>query len=275
MQIIAETSVADLTKTSSIGRRARPLLAATILVAGCASAPGKVAAKGDADRPDVGPPGADRVNDPAEPVNRVIFAGNQFVDRNALQPVARGYQANVPGVVRGSIRNFVGNLGEPQVAVNEVLQGNLGRAWDTTQRFAVNTTVGGLGLFDAATDCSLPHRDADFGETLGVWDVGPRPAVQLPLFGPSNVRDSLGRVLGLVANPLSFVPATAVASAAGGGLGVVDGRARLLHTTDALEHQSLDYYATLRSINAQRRAALVADGISGGTSDAAKLEAAK
>ncbi len=121
----------------------------------------------------------------------------------------------------------------------------------------------------AATDWSLPHRDADFGETLGVWGVGPGPAVQLPLFGPSNMRDSAGRVVGLVTNPFSFVPGGAVATAsiAGTGLGVVDGRARLLPTTDALQKQSLDHYATLRSINAQRRAALIADGEAGGTSD--------
>ena len=86
----------------------------------------------------------ERTNDPAEPTNRTIFAGNQFVDRNALRPVARGYNEYVPDGVRRGLHNFVQNLGEPAIAVNDLLQGNAHRAWNTTQRFAINTTVGGL-----------------------------------------------------------------------------------------------------------------------------------
>jgi phospholipid-binding lipoprotein MlaA len=208
-------------------------------------------------------------NDPAEPTNRAIFAGNQFVDRHALQPVARGYEDHVPGRVRKSIHNFVGNLGQPVIAVNDVLQGNFSRAWNTTQRFAINTTAGGVGLFDVATDWNRPEHSADFGQTLGVWGVGPGPAVQLPLFGPSNVRDGVGKIVGLVANPANFVSggaATAV-GAVSGGLGLVDGRANQLGTTDSLEHTSLDYYATLRSAMAQHRAAVVEEGKAGLVTD--------
>jgi phospholipid-binding lipoprotein MlaA len=208
-------------------------------------------------------------NDPAEPTNRAIFAGNQFVDHHALQPVARGYKDHVPDRVRKSIHNFVGNLGQPAVAVNDVLQGNFSRAWNTTQRFAINTTVGGVGLFDVATDWNRPEHSADFGQTLGVWGVGPGPAVQLPIFGPSNVRDGFGKIVGLITNPVNFVPGGAAATVgmASGGLGVVDGRADLLSTTDSLEHSSLDYYAALRSATAQRRAALVAEGKAGLVTD--------
>lgn len=218
-------------------------------LAGCATAPTDPAARAE----------YQRNNDPAEPTNRVIFAGNQFVDRNALQPVARGYQDYVPGVVRKRVHNFLGNLGQPEVAVNDVLQGNFGRAWNTTQRFAINTTVGGAGLFDVATGWDRPAHAADFGQTLGSWGVGPGPAVQLPLFGPSNARDSVGKLAGLVMNPTSYIPGVVVAdiSQASSGLGVVDGRAELLKTTDSLEHSSLDYYATLRSVMAQRRAKAV------------------
>jgi phospholipid-binding lipoprotein MlaA len=205
-------------------------------------------------------------NDPAEPTNRAIFGGNQFVDRHVLQPVARGYEDYVPGRVRKSLHNFVSNLGQPAVAINDVLQGNVSRAWTTTQRFAINTTVGGVGLFDVATDWNRPVHSADFGQTLGVWGVGTGPAVQLPLFGPSNVRDSVGQVAGLATNPATFVPggAAAAISTASGGVGFVDTRAGLLSTTDSLERTSVDYYATLRSVAAQRRAKLVAEGKAGG-----------
>jgi phospholipid-binding lipoprotein MlaA len=206
-----------------------------------------------------------RNNDPAEPTNRAIFAGNKFVDDNALQPIARGYEDYVPGRARKSLHNFVSNLGQPAIAVNDVLQGNFSRSWNTLQRFVINTTVGGAGLFDVATDWDRPGHVADFGQTLGVWGVGPGPSVQLPLFGPSNVRDSVGKVVDLVSNPTNFIPggAAATVSTATGSVGFIDGRANLLSTTGPLEHNSLDYYAALRSAAAQRRAALVAEGKAG------------
>lgn len=228
------------------------LLASALTLAACAHAPANPEARAE----------FQKNNDPAEPTNRAVFRANQFVDRNALRPVARGYTEYVPGAVQRGLHNFVSNLEEPGIAVNDVLQGNMSRAWNTTQRFVVNTTVGGVGLFDVATDWNRPHHSADFGQTLGVWGVGPGPAVQLPFFGPSNVRDSVGKVAGFVTNPLTFASggaATAV-NAASGGVGVVDGRARLLPTTDNLERSSLDYYATLRSVMAQRRARFVAEG---------------
>jgi phospholipid-binding lipoprotein MlaA len=202
-------------------------------------------------------------NDPAEPTNRAIFAGNQFLDHHVVKPLARGYENYVPVRVRNSVHNFVSNLGQPAIAVNDVLQGNVSRAWNTTQRFAINTTVGGAGLFDVATDWNRPAHKADFGQTLGVWGAGPGPAVQLPLFGPSNVRDSVGQFVGLVTDPANFVPggvALTAVKATSGTAGFVDSRANLLGTTDALERTSVDYYAALRSAVVQHRAALVAEG---------------
>ncbi|WP_458094466.1 MlaA family lipoprotein [Roseomonas sp. WA12] len=206
-------------------------------------------------------------DDPAEPVNRGVFAANQFLDRNLVAPVARAYRDSLPQVVRSSVGNFAGNLREPMTLANDLLQGNTTRAWNTTQRFVVNSTVGVAGLMDVASDLDLPRHSADFGQTLGVWGVGPGPAVQLPLLGPSNARDTIGTVVGFVANPLSFIPggAIAVIGQVGTGARLIDGRAELLDTTDQLERTSLDYYATLRSANAQRRAALVEEGIRGGT----------
>lgn len=202
----------------------------------------------------------DEANDPAEPTNRVIFEANQWVDRNALQPVARTYQDYVPGGVRTGVRNFGSNLKQPFVLVNDVLQGNMSRAWNTTQRFAVNTTVGGAGLFDPASDWDLPAHDADFGQTLGVWGVGPGPSVQLPLLGPSNLRDTAGTVLGLLGDPAGYVPGLQTVRTISAGVDAVDGRARLLPVTDDLERNSVDYYAALRGLYAQRRTALIEDG---------------
>ncbi|MDQ7249640.1 MlaA family lipoprotein [Dongia sedimenti] len=206
----------------------------------------------------------DEANDPAEPTNRVIFDGNQWVDRNALQPVARAYQDNLPDGVRDSVHNFGQNLGAPLVLVNDVLQGNLDRAWTTTQRLAVNTTVGVAGLFDVASDWDLPAHKADFGQTMGVWGVESGPSVQLPLLGPSNLRDAAGTAFGLFGDPVGYVPGMQVVQTAGAVGGAIDGRARMLPLTDDLEKNSVDYYSAVRSLYAQHRAAFVAEGKAGG-----------
>ncbi len=251
----------------------RFVLAGIFLESACsASPPGPVAdltaahptpretgALASADASQVGP------NDPAEATNRKIFAVNMTIDHAVIKPVATAYVEYVPDGVRRSVHNFTTNLDEPKVLVNDMLQGNVTRALNTTGRFVVNSTAGVGGLFDVAGSLGLPHHGADFGQTFGVWGVGPGPAVQLPLFGSSNVRDSLGTVVGFVADPLNYVPggAITVISGAGAGGGVVDTRANLLDASNSLEKTSLDYYATLRSINAQRRAALVQDGRDG------------
>ncbi len=206
----------------------------------------------------------EEANDPAEPTNRVIFDGNQWVDRNALQPVARTYQDHVPDSIRGGLHNFSQNLKAPVVLVNDMLQGNMNRAWTTTQRFAVNSTVGGAGLFDVADDWNLPAHQADFGQTLAVWDVGPGPSLQLPLFGPSNLRDAIGTAFGFVGDPVSYVPGAQLVQMSGSVGGLIDGRARMLPVTDDLERNSFDHYAALRSMYAQRRAAFAEEGRTGG-----------
>lgn len=229
--------------------------ASLLALAACAQAPAEPAAR----------LAYEQANDPAEPTNRVIFAGNQWIDRNALQPAARAYEGYVPGGVRRGLRNFAGNLKGPGILVNDALQANFNRAWITTQRFVVNTTVGGAGVFDVATGWGLPRHDADFGQTFGVWGAGPGPSLHLPLLGPSNLRDATGTLAGMLANPLGFVPGGAVQTiqTISTGVSVVDQRAGTLKMTETLERNSLDYYAALRSIHAQRRARLVEEGRAG------------
>lgn len=240
-----------LSVTAPFARRVA-LLSLLVLV-GCATAPADPDARA----------AYDQANDPAEPTNRTIFAGNQWVDRNALQPAARAYQDNVPSGVRRSLRNFTLNLKGPSILVNDVMQGNFNRAWTTTQRFVVNTTVGGLGLFDVATDWDLARHDADFGQTFGVWGMGPGPSAHLPLFGPSNVRDTAGRLAGFVINPLGSGDAMQTVQMTSMGVSVVDQRAETLPVTENLEKTSLDYYAALRSMHAQHRVAFVEEGREG------------
>jgi phospholipid-binding lipoprotein MlaA len=199
----------------------------------------------------------DQANDPIEPTNRAIFDANHFADRHVMKPVAQAYEDNVPEGVRGGIHNFLSNLREPVIGVNDLLQGNADRAWTTVQRFAVNTTAGGLGLFDVATGWDLPHHDADFGQTFGVWGIGEGPFIELPLFGPSNVRDTFGTALDIVADPLTFMGGTTVTvvNASRTSIHMVDERGRNIDALDDLERNSVDFYATLRSVYHQHRQA--------------------
>ena len=177
-----------------------------------------------------------------------------------MRPVAKAYSEYVPEGVRTGVHNVVQNLKEPAVAVNDLLQGNVKRAWELVQRLAVNTTVGGVGVVDMAAKWGLPPHKADFGQTLAVWGVGEGPFVELPLLGPSNSRDAMGAVVDMALNPLTFVggPPATYATAATSGANLVDTRAQHLKDLDELERNSLDYYATLRSVYRQHRDAEIA-----------------
>ncbi len=219
----------------------------------------------------------DSANDPAEAINRQIYQGNKFIDDYAMKPVTRAYVEQVPEDVRDGIHNFINNLGEPIVFINDVLQGNVKRAWNTTQRFAVNTTAGGLGFVDVAATMGRPHHDADLGQTFGVWGIEPGPAVQIPLLGPSNLRDVFGLAASSAVVPLAAHGAVenviSYTQLGSDGASTLDYRARLLPNTDALEKTTKDYYAATRLIKAQLRAKLVEEGKAGFVSREEALEA--
>ncbi len=202
--------------------------------------------------------------DPAEGFNRKVFGFNQLLDRHVVSPVARGYTA-LPQTARSAVRNVLTNLSEPQVFINDVLQLNVGRAGVTVARFGVNSTVGLAGLFDVARNLNLKHHDGDLGVTMGRWGVPPGAAVQLPLIGPSNLRDTAGLVAGGFLNPMSYAAGNGVTAARAslGVTGMVDGRARQLPLTDKLQAAAPDYYATLRDVSAGHRQALVVEAQGG------------
>jgi len=220
-----------------------------LLLAGCAGDPvARMAEAGE-------------IADPAEDSNRAVFDANNYLDRNLLKPVAGGYRETLPGGMQRGVHNFLTNLQEPSIAINDVLQGNVGRGASTIWRFAVNTTAGGLGIFDIAADLGLEHHEADFGQTLGVWGVGEGPYLTLPLLGPSNLRDATGTVVGFVMNPVSLGPAQPLVTVGQG----LDARVANAEALETLERGSVDYYASLRSAYIQRRRALVQDGKSPGS----------
>jgi phospholipid-binding lipoprotein MlaA len=201
-------------------------------------------------------------HDPFEDTNRKIFEFNQVVDRHVLVPVAKAYRASLPQPVRNSLRDFLNNLLGPLNFVNDTLQGDFGRAKDTAVRFVVNSTLGMVGLVDLAGRWGIPYHEQDLGITLGVWGIPEGPYIVVPILGPSDARDFGGLVAQGFADPWNIVvsghPWTLYwIPYVRGAVSGVDQRARYLDTLADIERTSLDYYATIRSLYRQRRAALI------------------
>ena len=215
------------------------LLGIGILLCGCAS---------DSQQSDV--------YDPLEPVNRQVFAFNHSLDRHAALPAASYYKNAVPGEVREGFHNFLSNLGLPVTFANDVLQGEATRAGESVCRFGVNTTVGVLGVLDRATEMGCPEHNEDFGLTLGVYGVPGGPYLVLPLLGSTFPRDAAGKILvDHYFNPLGYVSyrGKMYVSLTETLIKTVDQRSRALPVLTEVERNSIDYYASIRSLYKQKR----------------------
>lgn len=201
--------------------------------------------------------------DPFEGFNRTMFSIHQFLDRIVFRPAAMVYKAVVPKLVRKGIRHVYSNIGEPLVFANDVLQLKPKRAVKTFGRFLVNSTVGIAGVLDVAKtrDFRLPHRDNNFGNTLGRYGVGPGPYVFLPLVGPGDLRDVVGGIgesqvlpftIGTPFDRAEYRIPQAVLSG-------LDLRVESDDELKALLGGAVDPYASLRSAYLQDRAASIAE----------------
>ncbi len=144
------------------------------------------------------------VADPLEPINRGVFWFNDKLYFYLLKPVAKAFRV-VPEPVRISLGNFFSNIATPIRFVNSVLQLKFNDAGTELGRFAINTTVGVLGLFDPARDhMDLRKKDEDTGQTFGHYGAGPGFYVVLPVLGPSSLRDGIGLIGDTVLDPVHF-----------------------------------------------------------------------
>ena len=203
----------------------------------------------------------DEVYDPIEPINRAIFSFNNVADRIILEPIAKGYK-KLPSPLQSGISNFLSNLRAPLVIVNQFLQGQGQNAVQSSGRFVVNSTVGIFGLFDVAEKMGLEEKEEDFGQTLATWGVGDGFYIVLPLFGPSNIRDTTGMIMTMMSDPINsyavregeawLVPMRTAANA-------VDTRSKIIDEVNALRDNSVDYYAAVRSSYYQNRKAAIAN----------------
>lgn len=203
-------------------------------------------------------------NDPIEPFNRKVFKFNSDLDTALLKPVAKAYRRTIPAFARTSIRNFLNHIDSPQTFINDVLQGESGRAAETAMRFFVNTVAGFFGFFDVAAQYGLVGHKEDFGQTLAVWGVKEGPYIMLPLFGPNNARHVVGRIGDRLMDPRTYIAPGGwqyrLASGVTTAISIVDSRSRVIEELEDLEKSSLDLYATIRSLYRQNRAAKIRNG---------------
>lgn len=197
--------------------------------------------------------------DPLQQLNAKAFAVSEAVDQAVIGPVARTYRSVIPLPIRDGLRNFLNNLHEPIVALNYLLQLKPGKALETLGRFAVNSTIGGAGLFDVAKryPVNLPRRRNGFGDTFGYYGIKPGPFLFLPGTGPTTLRDLIGGVLDGLVLPLSVgKPFNQVSYTL--PTGIVRGLDRRVAADAEISKtraESADPYASRRTLYLQRRQA--------------------
>ena len=211
-----------------------------------------------------------------EGVSRAMFKFNHALDKAIFKPVAKGYRA-LPVPIRKGTGNAVDNLRSLLTLSNHVLQGDFREAGTTAGRFAINTTVGILGIFDPASKLGLTELDKeDFGQTLGRWGVDSGCYFVLPILGPTTTRDAVGLVGNVFLDPVyQITHNTEIRNGVVGngnysehnyfyyrGTGAVDFRAKNIESFDSLEENSIDLYASLKSLYLQNRVKKISNATS-------------
>ena len=199
--------------------------------------------------------------DPWEPVNtRIFWLNHDVLDRYAVKPAAKLWQHVVPLPIRHSLANAFDNLAVPDRFVNSLLQGRFDGAGREVVRLVVNTTVGVAGFFDVASRLGVQKSNADTGQTLGTYGVGPGPYVQVPLMQPLDVRDGIGYGIDLLLDPLSYF-APFIATLGPSVVSRLNERASNLERYQDAEDASLDLYAAVRNGYLQSRQKSINDAI--------------
>lgn len=197
-----------------------------------------------------------------EKTSRSIFKFNMMVDKAVIKPIAKGYN-KLPQPIRNGTSNFTSNVATLLSIPNLILQGQFNEAGDATASFLINTTIGVVGLGNPAEKFGLVAQKEDVGQTLGAYGFGPGCYFVLPILGPTTARDTLGMVadsfvdpfaqitwrekelLGISGNQLDYITVK--------GTSAVDFRADNINNFDSLEKNSIDLYASFKSLYLQNR----------------------
>ena len=202
-------------------------------------------------------------NDPLETFNRGIFSFNEALLKYVLNLIAAVYSDYVPDPVQDGIGNVLSNLNSPAILANDILQSEFVRAGETAARLVVNSTIGIGGLLDVGDRMGLEAHTEDLGQTLAVWGVGEGFYLVLPLLGPSNPRDAIGKFGQGYFDPLSQWTGNTGRdgiSHVRSGMSGLDKYSGVVDGLDEIKKTSLDYYATIRSLYRQNRLSEIRNG---------------
>ena len=202
-----------------------------------------------------------QIKDCHEGINRTVFALNKGLDNVIFEPVARIYRT-LPNPIRSGVSNSLDNLTNLVTIPNNILQGELRKAGTNTGRFVINTTVGILGFIDVAKKIGFEeYEKKDYGQSMAVQGVGPGCYIVLPVLGPSTARDTVSSLVNVVGgdawynvtvknNTQHFEDSDYIVSRLTAG---VDFRAKNIESFDNLEKNSVDFYASVKSLYLQDR----------------------
>ncbi len=202
-----------------------------------------------------------------ETYNHAMFNFNNKLEKVAIKPVAKGYRAVTNEYVRKRISNFFNNLEEPISAVNHLLQWDLHNTAQNISRFMINTTIGGLGLYDVAAKAGLEPKETGFDETMATWCVPDGPYIVLPVLGPSTPRAATGFVADGYTAPTYWVANESHGEDAMWvyygvtGLKYLNKYAENMPLLEGLEKSSVDYYEAVKTMYMQNRGKIKTCGI--------------
>ena len=201
------------------------------------------------------------IKDCFENINRATLAFNQALDGMIFQPVASAYRV-LPSPLKTGISNSLDNLSTLVTIPNNILQGEVKKAGINSGRFIINSTIGILGFIDVANHLGFPeYEKEDYGQSLATMGIGPGCYLVLPVLGPSTVRDTTASIANFVGGDAwynvtvnndthYFTDFDYYASRITAG---VDFRAKNYDSIENLEKNSIDFYASVKSLYLQDR----------------------
>ena len=202
-----------------------------------------------------------KVDDCWKGFNKASFAINQTLDGILFEPLSKGYRY-LPSPIRKGTGNVVSNISNLMTIPNNLLQGDLKSAANNTIRLIVNTTLGIVGIFDVASGLGLEKLDKeDYGQTFAKWGMGPGCYIVLPILGPSTARDTFGKAISFAGgdpwynitsenDTRYFKDSDYFISKTTEG---IDFRAKNIEAFDSIEKNSIDFYASVKSLYLQDR----------------------
>ena len=213
-------------------------------------------------------------NECFEKFSRGTLKFNQVIDKAIFKPIAQGYRT-IPVPLRKGTSNFLENLRSLLTFSNNILQGDFRGAGNTAGRFTINTTVGILGVFDPASKLGFEKESReDFGQTLGVWGADTGCYFVLPILGPTTTRDAVGLVGNVFIDPVYQLTHNTETDIVIGNdnlqehnyyyyrsTDAIDFRSKNIESIDSLEENSIDFYASVKSLYLQNRSQKISNTI--------------